>query len=326
MEFSIDTIKTEPCEDEHKQFPIYDIELEIKSEIDVFEIDDSIFLQGYLDPSREFNESNIYNSIEDTIIHDEIIKEDPVFYDPNENERHFLENVDKQFLIENRFYIDHQYSKQSKLLPKINWNPPKEKPTKKDILKEKRSMKKALKKDGLENKGLKKKKLKKHTAEENVLEMIQEEHQTSDRLPLQDIPEKGSETRTQKLKNQNGTKKPFACNQCSRNFSTLHRHKSHQRVHTNEKPFQCRVCLKFYNRQASLNVHMLIHTGERPFPCTKCKMKFRQKVELERHMGLHENRLDCGQCSRKFTTSQSLATHQRVHSNQKPFQCMEWEN
>lgn len=81
MEVPFGTVKTERSGDLNGEFHHFPVEE--KPETDVIEIDDTIFLQGSTNPSTNTNKSNICNSFENTIIYDEIVKEEPVFYYAN---------------------------------------------------------------------------------------------------------------------------------------------------------------------------------------------------------------------------------------------------
>ncbi|XP_055323742.1 zinc finger protein 436-like [Sitodiplosis mosellana] len=74
-------IKTEPCSLPCEQLLVADIEIKQESEIEIGEIDETTFLQGYPESSKTATNSNNLKSIEDVTIYDQIIKEEPVFYD-----------------------------------------------------------------------------------------------------------------------------------------------------------------------------------------------------------------------------------------------------
>ncbi|XP_055302447.1 zinc finger protein 260-like [Sitodiplosis mosellana] len=316
MEVPIESIKTEPCDVEFQQFQVDNIKLEIKSEVDVIEVDESIFLQGLPEPSNNSEEPNPCNRIEDVIIYDEIIKEEPVFYDPNEiyasptmedttkmdEQSKYTSNLESNVENESKsektyecyicrcetgnigllkWHLQERHSQEGKLKePSL-----KVKHLEHPYTKDSKYLQKRERKQPKEKRETKEKPLKEKSLEKN----------NSEKAPLK----KGSMENRKLKKSQTGkdnssdrrTEKSFGCTFCWRKFDTSQRLESHSRIHTNQKPFQCSVCLKFYNNHTSFTLHQRIHTGEKPHKCSQsnCEMKFRLKPQLDRHLKAHVN-------------------------------------
>lgn len=93
-----------------------------------------------------------------------------------------------------------------------------------------------------------------------------------------------SKRRSQKRgRNENASKKQFACDVCEKSFSAKNNLTYHKRIHTGEKPFKCGQCEKCFRQVTHLNVHARLHTGVTPFECEKCGKGFRQKSALDFH-------------------------------------------
>jgi uncharacterized Zn-finger protein len=80
----------------------------------------------------------------------------------------------------------------------------------------------------------------------------------------------------------------FPCMTCGKSFKTKYTLKWHDlSVHKNEHPFQCPYCDRRFKRLSDLIVHKRKHTGERPFPCPVCMQKFFTKSDMEKHAKKH---------------------------------------
>lgn len=149
--------------------------------------------------------------------------------------------------------------------------------------------------------------------------------------------------------------KPFQCGQCSRSFRMKHHLDSHSKIHikkvaiqcshqetiqmnTDETTkaipipsqsehlhdatkFECSVCSNICNSQAALMVHENVHTKTHQvldtFVCTYCYRPFSNRHRLDRHLRVHTGKQPF-ECKISEAT---LATHQTVHDGIKQHEC-----
>ena len=78
--------------------------------------------------------------------------------------------------------------------------------------------------------------------------------------------------------------KPFSCDVCSKNFSTVSTLNDHKRIHTGEKPYKCDICGNAFSGRSGLFSHRKIHTGEKPYSCGICNKSYAQSSLLSRHI------------------------------------------
>lgn len=312
------TIKTEPSEDEFQQFSVDDLKLEIKSEIDVVEIDENIFIQGSTYPTNNYDGINNHHTNEDAFIYDDIIKEEPVFYDPNQvyvsqpmndimnNELNYTLNVEEAYILQNGQLYE-QTSKSKHLEQPFHVEHLFSKPPSQSIKSENKLKKKKKNTEWVEM-VLEKEKAK---MEQNILESekkavesnstLERINEKKNHMEKEDVKKRTCRAKkknyAEKVRSKGATKesetkqKEFQCKYCWRQFDYSQRLKNHMRIHTSQQPYQCSVCKKFYNTQTSFTLHMRLHTGEKPYKCTetKCEMRFRLKGELDRHLKDHKN-------------------------------------
>lgn len=111
--------------------------------------------------------------------------------------------------------------------------------------------------------------------------------------------------------------RPYACETCSKTFSSSQGLSEHRKVHIGAKPAVCLLCdNRFVNKQ-SLKKHMRLHTGERPYPCSHCGETFLSASRLNEHVqSKHMERAhECSICGKKFHLKRILTAHLRVHKS-----------
>lgn len=273
-------IKIEPYDISNQEF----LDENIKIELDM--IDENT----YLHPSsmEDRYETHNFERFSNAIIHDEIIKEEPVFYDAREARvLPILES--KETIDQFRRYANCELKTKTEVNPEksfecyrcrcqttniglLRWHlqerhPPESQTTQQCIkastVGRESQRKQPLKMPHLIVENFKKKQSRKRP--------LKKSNSTQPILPNQII------------------ENVFKCCHCHRKFNTLERLETHERIHMNQKPFKCNVCLKSYNNKTSMALHLRIHTGEKPYKCSydKCEMRFRLKAQLDRHYRDH---------------------------------------
>ncbi|XP_031636842.1 zinc finger protein OZF-like, partial [Contarinia nasturtii] len=289
MEVPNKVIKTE-----FEQFAIANI----KKEPDIIEIDEEIFLNEISTPSKELIGPNIDESFVDAIVHDELVKEEYVFYDANELQ--FLPIQEVEEASKTSKNIGHTtnppgsgLSKQSEQkkcfecyicrtqtenIVFLKWHLQE----RHHSLQSQRLQKQNMKKENMEKQTSKKRKLMENS-KENELKKWKLKKQISKQQYLQESHQQGNQHERGHSLLIATTENIFECSYCRRKFNTMQRCQNHERIHTNKKPFKCPVCLKYYNTKDSMALHLRIHSGEKPYSCEKCNMKFRLKCQRDRH-------------------------------------------
>lgn len=338
-------IKTELFE----QFTITNI----KKEPDIVEIDEQIFLSGISASPKEPIDSNINECFEDSIIvYDEIVKEEPVFYDANESQIVSIPKSEEDLSAvkitvpwtiptfftskpkEDKIFECHICRCQTDHIGLLKWHlqerHPQPIPTQTQ-----RPQNSNPKTPNVKQPNLKKKNLEKNVPEKK---------------PRQRKSKKIDQKPTIHSTKQNSTsqigEKINVCKFCGRSFINLHRLENHERVHRNEQPFKCSLCPKKYNTKVSLQTHMRIHSGILSrFPRKPVKivknieqdefLKFHKYEcymctfngllwELQAHMKedhTGEKVFKCKTCSKKFLRKPFLKTHMRLHAKIDTVEC-----
>ncbi|VDK82480.1 unnamed protein product [Litomosoides sigmodontis] len=119
---------------------------------------------------------------------------------------------------------------------------------------------------------------------------------------------------TNSVKEANGGRKLFECNQCDRTYETFYNFKEHLAKHKG-KLFRCTICSKHLSGQSALSRHAKIH--EKPHECMMCNSRFSSAYDLD--CKLRHERL----CSLKNTIIKKVSHSQASTICQKPSPCRE---
>lgn len=68
----------------------------------------------------------------------------------------------------------------------------------------------------------------------------------------------------------------FACDECSKIFSSRKMLQTHQLIHTEKRPYQCSHCDKSFRQQSGLYMHTRCHLPEHlkvGYTCDQCDKK-----------------------------------------------------
>ena len=117
--------------------------------------------------------------------------------------------------------------------------------------------------------------------------------------------------------------KRFACETCSKRFTTKSDLRTHIRTHTGETPYKCEFCPRAFKQRGHRKLHVQVaHTKDMPFTCEHCGLAFptryRYRVHIKRHIGIKEHR--CCYCDREYYTAGKLNEHKR---RRHPIQMLE---
>lgn len=106
----------------------------------------------------------------------------------------------------------------------------------------------------------------------------------------------------------------FKCKLCLRCFSCQNNLRRHHKSCT---ALKCNICHKKFQLQSELIQHMLVHTMRKTFECDICSSKFTTKRNIKRHMRLHNRKglYQCEYCDKEYTTKYARDAHQRKHKS-----------
>lgn len=289
-------IKTEPCDPHNEQLPIVDIEIKQESEIEIGEIDETTYLQGYVATSKKVRNSNIFNPIEDATIHDQIVKEEPVFYDEAngqiftypETEDETSKSIeyststiksefhDQETLMDDKIFQCFICRCETISIGLLKWHLQERHPC--QPLSIHHSTKNRLKRQQEE---------KKKMVRKNVVHQNEPKKQHSKDPKIKKSQQKQDSDEQRHKSNGQSDKSLYECNYCRRKFITIKRVKNHERVHRNDQSFKCSICAKGYNTKSHFESHMNRHKGEKPYCCESCGIKFHSPFQLYRHNKAH---------------------------------------
>lgn len=333
------------------------IKQELKPEIDVVEVDDSIFSQPFEHPHNSAYDWNIGSNEggalfgEATIV-DEIIKEEPHFYDPiNELQ------VEAQVLAENLEQIKKSIN---------NSNSQKTKKSTKRM-KDDQPMKSPLKIQH-DKKPFECSKCFRKFSNQQWLDNHMRIHTNSKPFECDVCHRKFNYKLSLSVhQGMHSGIKPHQCDQCDMKFRLKQELQRHKRTHLNQtestaqasaiqeqsskfRYHECYLC-QFHGNKDVVKIHMkLKHTGEKLFKCDVCprqvphkhysREKPRRKAQniasrveckvcgknlarsgLKVHMEVHGTPNTCRFCLKQFSTRHYLNVHLRIHAEYKPHEC-----
>ncbi|VIO98078.1 Zinc finger, C2H2 type family protein [Brugia malayi] len=116
------------------------------------------------------------------------------------------------------------------------------------------------------------------------------------------------------VKENNGERKLFECNQCDRTYETFYNFKEHLAKHKG-KLFRCTICNKHLSGQSALSRHAKIH--EKPHECMMCTSRFSSAYDLDCHFSYYHStikRFKCFHCNRVLYNYSGKLRHERLCS------------
>lgn len=315
MNKSIQNLKTEPDDSSNEQFSTANIKVKQELELEIKEIDDTIFMQECLESSKKVIDSNIYRSTEDIEFNDEIIKEEPIFYDAIENQVLLFHQTEDTTPI-NTEYVE--FTTNSECNERIHEETfecyiCKCKTINIGLLKwhllERHSEKPLLEDQHLTNGKLKNKDSKINDNQNNRSGTQKHQLNTMCRTPT--IHQQKKPNKEKHNLHGPSIEREFKCSYCGRKFDTIQRVKKHERVHTKTQPFKCSLCPKRYNHKANLYEHSRIHSGKTPYSCNMCENEYSSYMGLYKHKKSHAN----GKMSSKRKSQQSNIIINNIEPN-----------
>ncbi|KAI4905711.1 hypothetical protein NFI96_000883 [Prochilodus magdalenae] len=102
------------------------------------------------------------------------------------------------------------------------------------------------------------------------------------------------------------------CEQCNRNFHTLHTFTAHQEMH--KQGLWCHKCAKGFKSKETLDKHLLGHSTKK-HTCHVCQKSFRALSALRHHFHIHTvaRTYRCSTCFEAFSQLGNLLSHRKQH-------------
>lgn len=336
------------------------IKQELKSEIDVVEVDDSIFSQPFEHPHNsayDWNIGHIGSNVGGALfgeatIEDEIVKEEPNFYDPiNELQ------VEAQALAENLEQVKKSnYNSNGQKIKKSTKRMKEDQPRKSHL------------KTQHDKKLFECSKCLRKFSNQQWLDNHMRMHTNSKPFECDVCHRKFNYKLSLSVhQGMHSGIKPHQCDQCEMKYRLKQELQQHKKTHMNQtestaqssaipeqsskfRYHECYLC-QFHGNKDVVKSHMkLKHTGEKLFNCDLCPRKIAHKhyprkkpnektkntasrVEckvcgknvarngLKVHMEVHGTPNTCRFCLKQFSTRHYLNVHLRIHAEYKPFEC-----
>ncbi|KAG8010180.1 hypothetical protein GBF38_014382 [Nibea albiflora] len=108
--------------------------------------------------------------------------------------------------------------------------------------------------------------------------------------------------------------KPFRCDQCNKNFTSLTSWMAHVDLHK-QRPFWCLSCAKGFVDEGALDTHLQGHRL-RKHACSVCHKRFRLSAQLTKHYNTHTEwakPFQCTVCKKSFSLPGNLIAHRKKH-------------
>ncbi|PNF22789.1 hypothetical protein B7P43_G02525 [Cryptotermes secundus] len=118
-----------------------------------------------------------------------------------------------------------------------------------------------------------------------------------------------------------------SCPVCAKSIYSVRDMLKHMKEHHSDydyKPFACELCTKTFSTASALRTHRIWHSEHRSFPCVTCGKRFKTKYTLKWHdLSVHKNEhpFHCPFCDRQFKRLSDLIVHKRKHTGERPFPC-----
>lgn len=103
-----------------------------------------------------------------------------------------------------------------------------------------------------------------------------------------------------------------------------------RKEHTGQKIFQCKICGQQFLRKDNIHAHLRsgIHSTKRDYKCDKCDRSFARSDGLRNHLKTHfkkqknvEKPHECSYCGKTFTRKSYMKRHALTHTGDRPFPC-----